>query len=149
MPEARRHECQFERSVTEVGENCMHTADDRSQGRVHVMSIFQDLTALYTSLTECLENDTEGPTNPRTVLRVLQEQKKLLVRMEHAIETAVSAGVSREQIAVLVDRIDELHQRCQHLMQQQAQDMQKTIAVLQQRENNCTTYQHQRRTAFG
>ena len=116
---------------------------------MHVVDIFQNLNDLYRSLIECLEDDANGPSNPRTVLRVLQEQKKLLVRMEHAIETAVSAGVSREQIAVLVDRIDELHQRCQHLMQQQAQDMQKTIAVLQQRENNCTTYQHQRRTAFG
>ena len=112
-----------------------------------VAGIFHSLSELYHVLIECLEDSTDGPADPQTVLRVLREQKRLIYSMDEAIDAATDSGIPPHEIGAVVGRIDKLHRYCGQLMQRHADDLEHTIAAVQAQQTQCGAYQAQQRRA--
>lgn len=146
MPEAGRQSGQPQRGMTR------QPATDvpdilRSAAAGDIASIFHNLSELYHVLIECLEDTSDGPADPQTVLRVLREQKRLIYGMEDAIEAATSSGIPPHEVGEIVDRIDKLHRYCGQLMRRHTDDLEHTIAAVQARQGQCGSYTTQQRRA--
>ncbi len=147
MPEAGRQSRQSHGGLTDDGAAGIR----RKQRPVvpgDVAGIFHNLSELYHVLIECLEDSTEGPADPQTVLRVLREQKRLIYGMDEAIDAATASGIPPHEIGAVVGRIDKLHRYCGQLMRRHADDLEHTIAALQAQQTQCgayTTQQHRAR----
>lgn len=146
MPEAGRQSGQPQRGIAHrLASTAPATNHATASG--DIAGIFYSLSELYHILIECLENTLEKPADPQAVLRVVREQKRLLIEMEHAIETATSSGIEPQEIGAIVGRIDRLHRYCAQLMRRHTLDLEHTIAALQAKQGQCGAYRVQKRHA--